>query len=148
MLPQPPPTPSSGQPPASLQAIPLPATSAARATPAAAPATASPLSNPIHSRPWLSRTKQNPQQIRQTRKHTLILAQRVELGGLEGVVAPMIGKEPPDYHIWVQSGAPPAFIREEGPLYEGGPIWRMEAITPRFSHQLGPVRPANPASPK
>ncbi len=72
----------------------------------------------------------------------------VELGGLEGVVAPMIGKEPPDYHIWVQSGAPPAFIREEGPLYEGGPIWRMEAITPRFSHQLGPVRPAKPASPK
>lgn len=58
----------------------------------------------------------------------------VELGGLTGVIAPMIGKEPPDYHIWVQSGAPPAFIREEGPLYEGGPIWRMEAITPRFPH--------------
>ncbi len=57
----------------------------------------------------------------------------VELGGVEGVIAPMIGKEPPDYHIWIQSGAPPAFIREEGPLYEGGPIWRMEAITVQFT---------------
>ena len=58
----------------------------------------------------------------------------VELGGVAGVIAPMIGKAPPDYHIWVQSGAPPAFIREEGPLYEGGPIWRMETITPKFPH--------------
>ena len=58
----------------------------------------------------------------------------VELGGVAGMVAPVIGKEPPDYHIWVQSGAPPAFIREEGPIYEGGPIWRMEVITPEFRH--------------
>ncbi len=58
----------------------------------------------------------------------------VELGGLAGVVAPIIGKEPADYHIWFQDGAPPAFVREEGPLYEGGPIWRMEQINPTFSH--------------
>jgi hypothetical protein len=58
----------------------------------------------------------------------------VELGGLTGVVAPIIGKEPPDYHIWLQSGTPPAFVREEGPLYEGGPIWRMEQISPTFTH--------------
>jgi hypothetical protein len=41
----------------------------------------------------------------------------VELGGLTGVVAPIIGKEPPDYHIWLQSGTPPAFVREEGPVH-------------------------------
>jgi hypothetical protein len=57
----------------------------------------------------------------------------VELGGLTGVVAPIIGKAPPDYHIWLQSGTPPAFIREEGPVYEGGPIWRMEQISPTFA---------------
>jgi hypothetical protein len=57
----------------------------------------------------------------------------VELGGLTGVVAPLIGKEPADYHIWLQNGSPPAFVREEGPLYEGGPIWRMEEISPTFS---------------
>jgi hypothetical protein len=37
----------------------------------------------------------------------------VELGGLTGVIAPMIGKQPPDYHIWILEGAAPAFIREE-----------------------------------
>jgi hypothetical protein len=44
----------------------------------------------------------------------------------------VIGKQPPDYHIWILPGASPAFIREEGPLYEGGPIWRIEQISPEF----------------
>lgn len=54
----------------------------------------------------------------------------IELGGMAGVVAPIIRKQPADYHIWLQDGVPPAFIREEGPLYEGGPVWRMEQIAP------------------
>jgi hypothetical protein len=58
----------------------------------------------------------------------------VELGGLVGVIAPMIGKQPADYHIWILEGTAPAFIREEGQLYEGGPIWRIEQISPTFSH--------------
>jgi hypothetical protein len=58
----------------------------------------------------------------------------VELGGLTRVIAPMIGKQPADYHIWILSGTAPAFIREEGQLYEGGPIWRIEQISPTFSH--------------
>ena len=57
----------------------------------------------------------------------------VELGGITGVVAPLIGRQPDDYHIWLQSGTPPVFIREEGPLYEGGPIWRIEQISPTFA---------------
>ena len=56
----------------------------------------------------------------------------VELGGVTGVVAPLIGKQPSDYHIWLQDGVPPAFVREEGPLYEGGPIWRIEQVSPSF----------------
>ncbi len=56
----------------------------------------------------------------------------VELGGVSGIVAPIIGKQPSDYHIWLQDGVPPAFVREEGPLYEGGPIWRIEQIAPSF----------------
>jgi hypothetical protein len=54
----------------------------------------------------------------------------VELGGMSGVVAPILGKQPADYHIWLQNGAPPAFVREDGPFYEGGPIWRIEQISP------------------
>ncbi len=56
----------------------------------------------------------------------------VELGGITGVVAPLIGKQPADYHIWILGGVSPAFIREEGALYEGGPIWRIEQISPAF----------------
>lgn len=56
----------------------------------------------------------------------------VELGGLAGVIAPLIGKQPHDYHIWILEGAAPAFIREEGQLYEEGPIWRIEQISPTF----------------
>jgi hypothetical protein len=57
----------------------------------------------------------------------------IEFGGIAGVVAPVIGKEPHDYHIWLQKGAPPAFIREEGQIYEGGPILRMEQVAATFS---------------
>jgi hypothetical protein len=31
-------------------------------------------------------------------------------------------------------GRMPAFIREEGQFYEGGPVWRVEQISPVFSH--------------
>ena len=35
-------------------------------------------------------------------------------------------------HIWLRDGVPPALIREEGPPYEGGPIWRIEQVSPSF----------------
>jgi hypothetical protein len=57
----------------------------------------------------------------------------VELGGVVGIVAPIVGKEPPDFHVLILGGKDPAFIREEGPLYEGGPIWRIQQISPEFS---------------
>jgi hypothetical protein len=56
----------------------------------------------------------------------------VELGGVAGVVAPLIGKNPPDYHVLILSGSDPAFIREEGPLYEGGPVWRIQQVSAAF----------------
>jgi len=34
--------------------------------------------------------------------------------------------------IWILAGATPAFIREEGALYEGGPTWRIEQTSPIF----------------
>lgn len=67
-----------------------------------------------------------------TRRKATDFTLHVELGGVVGVVAPIIGKQQPDYHIWLQEGSPPAFVREEGPLYEGGPIWRLEQASPTF----------------
>jgi hypothetical protein len=55
---------------------------------------------------------------------------RVEIGGAAGVVAPLIGKQPPDTHVWILGGEAPAFVKSEGPLYEGGPVWRIELTSP------------------
>ena len=59
---------------------------------------------------------------------------KIELGGIAGVVAPIVGKQPSDIHIWILEGTAPAFIREEGQRYDGGPIWLIEQISPAFSH--------------
>jgi hypothetical protein len=57
---------------------------------------------------------------------------KLELGGLAGVVAPIIGKQPADVHFWIMGGDAPAFLREEGQFYEGGPIWRVDLVSPIF----------------
>jgi len=55
---------------------------------------------------------------------------KVNIGGISGVIAPMIGKQPPDTHVWMVGGKAPGFLKSEGPLYEGGPVWRIELASP------------------
>lgn len=55
---------------------------------------------------------------------------KIELGGVAGVVAPLIGKQPPDIQIWIIGGQAPAFVREEGPLYQGGPNLSIQLTSP------------------
>jgi hypothetical protein len=55
---------------------------------------------------------------------------KFELGGLAGIVAPLIGKQPPNVQIWIIGGESPGFVREEGPLYQGGPIWTIQLTSP------------------
>jgi hypothetical protein len=55
---------------------------------------------------------------------------KIELGGVTGMVAPLIGKQPPNIQIWIIGGQAPAFVREEGPLYQGGPIWSIQLTSP------------------
>jgi hypothetical protein len=51
---------------------------------------------------------------------------KVEIGGAAGFLARLMGKQPPDMHVWVLGGEAPAFVKSEGPLYAGGPIWRIQ----------------------
>jgi hypothetical protein len=55
---------------------------------------------------------------------------KVEIGGLSGTFASLLGKEPPDTHVWILEGEAPAFVKSEGPLAPGGPIWRIELVSP------------------
>lgn len=57
---------------------------------------------------------------------------KVEIGGLSGAIAPIVGKQPPDTHIWMVRGSAPGFVKSEGPLYEGGPVWRIELASPTW----------------
>ena len=57
-------------------------------------------------------------------------AVKVKIGGVAGLIAPLIGKQPSDLQAWVLAEGTPAFIRYDGPLYSGGPIWRLELAVP------------------
>jgi hypothetical protein len=65
-----------------------------------------------------------------TKHETVRYVVKVKIGGIAGLVAPLVGKQPPDIHVWVLTGNAPAFVKLEGPLYAGGPIWRIELATP------------------
>jgi hypothetical protein len=51
---------------------------------------------------------------------------KAEIGGVKGFLAQLTSKQPPDTHVWVLGGDAPAFVKLEGPLYTGGPIWRVK----------------------
>jgi len=63
------------------------------------------------------------------RKATHFVA-HIEIGGLAGVVAPLLGKQPADTHVWILEGEAPAFIGSEGPLALEAPSWRLELASP------------------
>jgi hypothetical protein len=55
---------------------------------------------------------------------------KVELGGIAGVVAPLVGKEPQNTDVWILGGDAPTFLKSEGPLSDGGSSLRMELTSP------------------
>src|SRR5277367_2080358 len=57
---------------------------------------------------------------------------KAELGGLTGVVAPMIGKQPPDTHVWVAENGVPEIVRVDTSLYVGGPVWSIQLASPTW----------------
>jgi hypothetical protein len=56
---------------------------------------------------------------------------KTKIEGAAGVVAPLMGKQPPDIHIWTVKSEAPAFLEFEGPLSQEGPVWRIEGTVPQ-----------------
>ncbi|UFS70348.1 hypothetical protein LPW11_21070 [Geomonas sp. RF6] len=48
------------------------------------------------------------------------------------IPAALLGRLPPDNHLWVMTSEVPAFVRFEGPLYPEGPVWQIELTSPRW----------------
>lgn len=46
--------------------------------------------------------------------------------------AKVLGRMPPDVHVWILMDDVPAFVRFEGPLYPTGPVWRIQLTSPRW----------------
>jgi hypothetical protein len=57
---------------------------------------------------------------------------KVEIGGVTGVVAPMVGKQPPDTYVWVAQGGAPAILRVDTALYADGPVWSIRLASPAW----------------
>ena len=58
---------------------------------------------------------------------------KVEIGGVSGLIAPLVGKQPPDSHVWILDGEAPAFVKSESFLFMGGPLWRTDLVSPVWS---------------
>src|SRR5262249_12274222 len=57
---------------------------------------------------------------------------QAEIGGIKGRIAPLVGKQPAHPHARVLEGEAPAFVKSEQPFYFGGPLWRIELVSPAF----------------
>jgi hypothetical protein len=65
---------------------------------------------------------------------------KVDIGGLSGLIAPLVGKQPPDAHVWILNGEAPAFVKSEQTMYLGGPVWRIELVSPRWPRGANAAR--------
>jgi len=57
---------------------------------------------------------------------------KTEIGGVAGIVAPLVGKKPPDVHVWISDGDIPAFVKSEAPMSADGPLLRTELTSPQW----------------
>jgi hypothetical protein len=55
---------------------------------------------------------------------------KVDIGGVAGLLAPFIGKQPPDSHVWILEGEAPAFVRSKAPMFMDGPLWQTDLVSP------------------
>ncbi|HET9086276.1 MAG TPA: hypothetical protein VFN53_02020 [Acidobacteriaceae bacterium] len=55
---------------------------------------------------------------------------KTEIPGIEGAIAPVVGKQPKDVRVWIVEGRAPSFVRLRGPLFDGGPIWDIKEASP------------------
>jgi len=55
---------------------------------------------------------------------------KARLGVWLTLFATLLGRVPPDQHVFILSEDVPAFVRFEGPVYPTGPVWRIELTSP------------------
>src|SRR5437762_12230214 len=66
------------------------------------------------------------------RHKATVFVVKVEIGGIPGMIAPLVGKQPADTKVWVVHEGAPAFVRADQALYVGGPIWSIQITGPEW----------------
>jgi hypothetical protein len=66
------------------------------------------------------------------RHKATLFAVKVEIGGITGMIASLMGKQPADSKVWVVGEGAPAFVRADEALYVGGPIWSIQMTGPEW----------------
>lgn len=75
--------------------------------------------------------------MRQKTQHYVV---KTKIQGPAGVVAPLVGKQPPNIHIWLVKSEAPTFVEFEGPLSQDTPVWRIELAAPEPDSQKATIR--------
>jgi hypothetical protein len=55
---------------------------------------------------------------------------KIKIGGIAGVIAPLVGKRPPDLQMWILESEAPSFLQSEGQLSADTPVWRIQITSP------------------
>src|SRR5207245_432507 len=55
---------------------------------------------------------------------------KVHVPGVAGAIGSLLGKTPPDSHVWILGADAPVFVKAESALSLGGPTWRIESACP------------------
>ena len=83
----------------------------------------------------LSTVGEEPFFVAGVKRQSVHYLAKVEIGGLAGLVAPLLNKQPPDFNFWILGGEAPAFVKLEGTLSYGGPVWRIEPAMPTWPRE-------------
>ena len=79
----------------------------------------------------------DPLSLASSRREALHYVIKVEIGGVTGLLAPLLGKQPPDAHVWILGGEAPTFVKSETLSFLGGPVWRTELVAPGWPKSEG-----------
>lgn len=91
-----------------------------------------PTSKPRLATLVISRAGEDSYTLAGERQTARKLELKIDLGGLAGLLAPVLGKEPKLTTAWMADGRIPMFIRLRTQFYEGAPLWTIRQTAPEW----------------
>jgi hypothetical protein len=73
-----------------------------------------------------------PLGVGESRRSAAHFTVKIDIGGIAGAVAGLLGKQPPDSQVWIVEEDAPAFVKAEAAMAIGGPLWRIELLSPTW----------------